>query len=70
MPGGLLAPLADQYLSIPLSPGQTSEFQAIEYTFSGEEPLGQYTVGAALIDPITGQNYSRSETTFSYVEEP
>jgi hypothetical protein len=70
MPGGLLAPLADQFLSIALSPGETSEFQVIEYTFSGDEPLGQYTIGAALIDPITGQNYSRSETTFSHVEDP
>jgi hypothetical protein len=70
MPGGLLAPLADRYLSIPLSPGETSGFQVIEYTFSGEEPLGQYTVGASLIDPITGQNYSTSETTFSHVEAP
>jgi hypothetical protein len=60
MPGGLLAPLVDQHISIPLVPGETSEFRVIEYTFSGEEPLRLYTIGAALIDPITGQNYSRS----------
>lgn len=70
LPGGLLAPLADEHLSIPLSPGETSEFQVIEYTFSGEEPMGQYIVGAALIDPVTGQNYSRCETAFSHVGTP
>jgi len=66
LPNGLRVSIIDPHITGELSPGQIIGGELFEYTFTGNEPLGSYTFGAALLNAITGESYSRGKVAFNF----
>ncbi len=65
LPDGSFLSLLDPHTTGQLSPGDTLSVDLVNYTFTGNEPPGNYKVGFRLMNPVTGDYYSTAFRSFN-----